>query len=384
MFWVDQRDGFGFFSSFKDVNRLKPPYQKALASSSSDLRHKPEKNLHVQAKETRQVKAHRSVFAQTSADDPNARSSASHMDLTKINNEKGQSSLNSMGISASLIDLTTVNEMSARPLFRFVPTETNGQTTPTTEKTKFDQSHLKIIPQNSLNPTTKNTSSTYSPDIVKPIVIVPTVIPPLPKSAPMIRSSENQFHHENAISAFKPLASSRSNLSTFDVSNVKRTEISRDREPTSFAFQVGLSNPSMRPAPYHQSMFDLATQETHKSNQQPASYLSIPAPSSSSAVKHHHYIRQSNPNPRPTRYHPAPRSPSNLLTNPVNKWLEQMKDSPTINVPQQPSYINRPYGYSTGSYLTAPSGKSTFAYDYQSRFQFTLTFSSFFSSYQQL
>ena len=271
--------------------------------------------LHVLSKPAMLQKSHRNSLLQTTA--------TSTEDLpqrSSMKNSSSQTNLSSsMGISASLIDLSTINQVTARPLFRFVP------------------------------------PSKYPTTIVKPTVITPTAIPSLSPSAPISRFTENNFHHENGVSAFKPLVSSKTHPPVkLEPANHKRTEL---LHPSS-AVHVGLSNQSTAPAPllrqaqtakpyYHQSMFDLPSNDTHSH----VSRLSI-EPNSN----HPHYVRQTNPPPRPTRYYPpSSRSPPSLLTEPVTKWIQQMKNSSSMqglvhSIPHRPpDYHPSPSYVPTGS-----------------------------------
>ena len=268
--------------------------------------------LHVLSKPAMLQKSQRHSLLQstaTSTDDLRQRAA--------VKNSSSQTNLSSsMGISASLIDLSTINQVSARPLFRFVPPSTN---------------------------------------IVKPTVITPTAIPSFPSSAPIGRFVENGFHHENGISAFKPLVSTRTHLPPPPPPPaVVKTEF---LYPPA-AVHVGLTNQSSARGPllrqsqiakpyYHQSMFELPSSGTPAAAVVPNGVHShVSRLSVQSNSNHPHYIRQPNHPPRPTRYYPpSSRSPPSLLTEPVTKWIQQMKSSTSMH----PS-VNRPYDYVSPSY----------------------------------
>jgi hypothetical protein len=312
-------------------------------------RHTSENNLNqfdVLSDQIKQKKSSRSLLQKTmatSTDDLSHRlasktnfTSQSH--LSTVDNRILSST--SIGASASLIDLTAIGQVpTKRPLFRFVPSGSNiDEIEP---KTNSEQSHMKIHSWNSSNHT-ENTM-THALNIVKPKVIMPVVNPFVIQSTPINRYSENQFYHENERSAFKPLASHRTSLSTGNESTTDM--ITRQRsEPVGMrlsGIHVGLTNPHAVTGPvqyrqtkaqHHRSMFDLSLSDNIATSiEKPAraSYLAV-ACDMIEPVKHSHYIRHIHQNSRPMRYpHSTGQSLSSMSTEPVNRCVQQMHDSTT-------------------------------------------------------
>ena len=122
-------------------------------------------------------------------------------DLTKISARRVQQ-LSSNGASASLIDLSSIDQSSTRPRFRFVP-QINSNHTLKEEPETEQPFHIKVIPSNDK---LIRLSSKPPVTIVKPTVIIPTA----PKTIPFNRPTESHIHHpHHGPSAFKPTNSNK-------------------------------------------------------------------------------------------------------------------------------------------------------------------------------
>jgi hypothetical protein len=296
--------------------------------------------------------------------------------------------LTSNGASASLIDLTSIDKLSSRPRFRFVPPTDHNPTLKEESEieqqsnaSKYDQCHLQTILSNRTS--FDNNQNKYSHNIVKPIVIIPS----MPQSAPITRLKETNIHHQNGNSAFKPLLSSKKNGLSKDqqtppVSNIKRTESVHKMgvhvgitNPNNSASESGLLLRQQQSVPqFHQSMLNLSSvgiPETVNTNQGPAGMFG-PRPSiqptSSQYTKRPLYPTQSNQINGHQQYHHA-RPPPAIPADQISRWIHQVNSSSSIHGLIHPSYNqhltngggggNRPQqqNYPYGSYISTNSGK---------------------------
>lgn len=183
-------------------------------------------------------------------------------DLTVIPSEwtRKLNAISSNMVSASLIDLTSIDKTSSRPRFRFVPPSNSTETLK--EEPELEQEyHLKTI---STHPPTMTKPSH---PIVKPIVIIPAVV----KSAPINRLTETNIHHQNGNSAFKPHRASKTGVSA-KIQQNKRAESTQKPH-----VQTNKTPPEQHPLlrhqqsmpQTHQSMLNLTSQTSYKSNGYP-------------------------------------------------------------------------------------------------------------------
>jgi len=249
-------------------------------------------------------------------------------DLSRISSEKLLSNLiktaDQFGASASLIDLSSIDKLSSRPRFRFVPSSNENNILK--EEPEIEQQfHMKTIPSDE---TSFNNQTKPSHKIVKPIVIIPTV----PKSAPISRLTETNIHHQNENSAFKPHRSNK-------IEQTKRTEPN---------VHIGMTNPNNKLSDngllprhqqsipkYHQSMLNLSSPELINTN---------PLGSRTS-------YQSNNLN----GYHSA--RPV-ILENPVSKLIQQVNHTNSLNGLLHPGdNRSQQQTYPYGSHMSTNTGK---------------------------
>jgi len=229
--------------------------------------------------------------------------------------------------SASLIDLSSIDKLSSRPHFRFVPPSNENHILK--EEPEIEQKfHIKTI---SSNQTSFNNQTKSSHKIVKPIVMIPIV----PKSAPISRLTETNIHHQNNNSAFKPHRSSKTQ-------QTKRTESN---------VHVGMTNPNNKLSDnslllhhqqsisqYHQSMLNLSSPELINTNP-------LGSRTSYQSNKINGYYSA-----RPV-----------IIGNPVSKWIQPVNHTNTLNGLVHPgdnrSQQQQQQTYPYGSQMSASTGK---------------------------
>lgn len=233
-------------------------------------------------------------------------------DLTTVPSEwtKKLNALSTNMVSASLIDLSSIDKTSSRPRFRFVPPSSNSTETLKEEPELEHEYHLKII---SAHPPTMTMSKPSHP-IVKPIVIIPAVV----KSAPINRLTETNIHHQNGNSAFKPHRASKTGVSA-KIHQTKRAESTQKLHVQTTKTHMD-NHPLLR---HQQSM-----PQTHQSMLNLTSFKS-----------------NGYPPPAPAR--------AMLFDDPVLRRIQQVNNSSSIHglvhSENRPPQTNHPYG----SYLSA-------------------------------
>ncbi len=223
--------------------------------------------------------------------------------------------------SASLIDLSSIDKLSSRPRFRFVPPSNENHILK--EEPEIEQKfHIKTI---SSNQTSFNNQTKPSHKIVKPIVMIPTV----PKSAPISRLTETNIHHQNNNSAFKPHRSSKTQ-------QTKRTESN---------VHVGMTNPNnslllhhqQSISQYHQSMLNLSSPELINTNP-------LGSRTSYQSNKINGYYSA-----RPV-----------IIGNPVSKWIQSVNHTNNLNGLVHPGdnrSQQQQQTYPYGSQMSTSTGK---------------------------
>jgi hypothetical protein len=258
------------------------------------------------------------------------------------------------GTSASLIDLTSIDKLSSRPRFRFVPP--SYQHHMLNEEPEIEpQFHIKTIPSD--RSSFPNQTKPFH-QIVKPTVIIPTT----PKSAPINRLIETNIYQQNGNSAFKPHRSSKHYHSSkaqqsLPLSNTKRNELINKSNGhlgiTNSNNQSDFLRRQQQMMPHsHQSLLDLSSiriAETRHSNINGSRTSYQPT----NKLNGHH------------QYHPPPTR--NIPGNPISRWIQQVNNSSSISGIVHPSY-HRPLtngggnrsqqqSYPSGSYMSPISGK---------------------------
>ncbi|UJR08936.1 hypothetical protein I4U23_013188 [Adineta vaga] len=263
------------------------------------------------------------------------------------------------GTSASLIDLTSLDKISAsRPRYRFIPPTTTDlvlKEEPEIEqqqrsKTKSDPFYLK--------PTSSNQVK-HAHKIIKPTVIIPAK----PKSAPVARLTETNIQHQQNNSAFKPLRSNKNGSSAkihpTPINHSKRTE--PHHKPN---VHIGITNSSnhlvnnneflhnhhhhnrhRQNAPqFHQSMLNLSSAgipDTRNSKMFESRVLYQPA--ASNFIRSPNYLpKSSKPSNRHYQYPPPPPLPPPPPTLFDDRRIPQVQDSSYMNGLVYPSYYS-PY-----------------------------------------
>ncbi|CAF1105456.1 unnamed protein product [Rotaria sordida] len=268
--------------------------------------------------------------------------------------------------SASLIDLTSIDKLSSRPRFRFVPPSNQNLTFKDEHNIEqqtnqnYDQYHLKTIPQEQILFNNQNKSSHK---IVKPIVIIPST----PKSAPINHLTETNIHHEHGKSAFKPHRSNKNDIiskiqSTSPILNKKRIESIHQSN-----LHVGITNPNNQISDINLSN----RQKQSTSNNHHLSSKNIPEKvnrtilTSDQSTSSDFIKTQSN---KLNGHHHHPYQLPSSFGNSVSKWIQQVHNNSSINGLVHSSY-NRPFinggenrsqqqVYPYGSYMSTHSGIS--------------------------
>ena len=231
-------------------------------------------------------------------------------DLTVIPSEwtRKLNAISSNMVSASLIDLSSIDKTSSRPRFRFVPPSNSTETLK--EEPELEQEyHLKTI---STYPPT--TTSKPSHPIVKPIVIIPAVV----KSAPINRLTETNIHHQNGNSAFKPHRASKTGVSA-KIQQNKRAESTQKNH-----VQTNKTPPEQHPLLRHQQSMP----QTHQSMLNLTSYKS-----------------NGYPPPAPAR--------AMLFDDPVLRRIQQVNNSSSIHGLVHSENRSPQSNYPYGSHLSA-------------------------------
>ncbi|CAF3529157.1 unnamed protein product [Rotaria sp. Silwood1] len=254
--------------------------------------------------------------------------------------------LTSNNISASLIDLTSIDKLSSRPRFRFVPPSNENQRLLSEHNIEqqtnqnYDQYRLKTIPQEHI---LLNNQNKCSHKIVKPIVIIPSI----PKSVPITHLTETNIHYENGKSAFKPPRSSKIDIS----SKIEPTSPSLNKNHLESIHQsnlhVGITNPNNQISDinlpnrqkkfipqHHQSIPNLSSKGiSEKVNTTIFPSHTSDQSTSSNFMKSQPYASQSN---KLNGYHPYQLSASSNDTIP--KWIQQGNNSSSFNGLTHSSY----------------------------------------------
>ncbi|CAF2982850.1 unnamed protein product [Rotaria sp. Silwood2] len=281
--------------------------------------------------------------------------------------------LRSNNTSASLIDLTSIDKLSSRPRFRFVPPSNQNLTLKDEHNIEqqtnqnYDQYHLKTIPQER---TSLNNQNKCSHKIVKPVVIIPST----PKSVLIAHLTETNIHHENGKSAFKPHRSSKNDISskvepTSPTSNKKRLE---SIHPSNL--HVGITNSNNQT-----SDTNLLIRQKQTISQVHQSVPNLSAKGTSEKINATMITSRTSDQSTSTDFMKPPQSnklnghrPYQLPVSsedPISKWIQQVHNSSSsINGLIHPShnqpFINggeyrsqqQPYPY--GSYMPTHSGIS--------------------------
>ena len=242
--------------------------------------------------------------------------------------------------SASLIDLTSIDKLSPRPHFRFIPPSIPDLSLQEEHKIEQqsnlndDQFYVKRVP---IDQTSFDNRNKYNHRIVKPTVI----IPPIPKATPVTRLAESKIHHENENSAFKPHRPNKNDVSSKmpqspPTSDTKRTE-SMDQSnihvgitnPISQISDIGLPNrPKQAPLAYHQSIFNISS--TSETFEKPSANMFTSQISDPTIPTN--FIKQPPYTPQLTKlnvYHRYP--PPVNFEDPISKRIQQVNNSSSMN-----------------------------------------------------
>ena len=369
---------------------------------------------------------------------PQARLSAL-LDKTNHPSSTSSSSFVTNGTSASLIDLTSIDKMpnnkqqiqappATRPRFRFVPPSDQNSVLKEEPELEQQQSgqNYDHFEQKPLSPNRATHASKFSRLFLCSVRLTfffldgptkPTVIHP-PTRSTNFTQPENNLHHQNGTSAFKPPLShannhlksptsptnnlQRPNLPPQNplhsngngpsyrtsqpppVPNIKRTESTH--KP---GVHVGITNPNgllIRQHPsavpqFHQSMLNLSSIGTSEiaNSTQPAvgmfgSRISLQS-TSNNFMKHPAYTPQAAKTNGNHQYSHPPQPnvmsrppPPTILEDPIIRWIQQVNNSssmtgltsngggirPTQQQQQQQQQSQQPYPY--GSYISNNAG----------------------------
>jgi hypothetical protein len=360
---------------------------------------------------------------------PQARLSAL---LDKTNHpSSATAALTANGTSASLIDLTSIDKIStnkqfqpppsSRPRFRFVPPSDKNSILK--EEPELEQQSNQMYDNLNIKPNSPNRLILPSKFFFPPLnsfdfslldnLIKPSVIHPIRST--QFTQPENNLHHQNGTSAFKPPILHQTNHVKSPISptnnsqrpivppqnhlhtngngilykspqpppvpNIKRTESAH--KP---GVHVGITNPNgliirqhQQAMPqFHQSMLNLSTIEptepTHTTQPAMGMFGSRVSLQSTSAnyMKHPAYAPQSNKtnghhqySHLPSNLSSRPPPPPTILEDPIIRWIQQVNNSSSINglTPngggnrQQQQQQQQQQTYPYGSYISTSSGR---------------------------